>query len=138
MILAHHVKPPPAPPYALLAQFIGMGRVMTRRRSLSDFGFSSDAAMSWFDPLFRVLQETRSSDTMRRSPPLAPAFHRRRRKKRVENIGPSKPRRGRRLVHFGRCENPEEQRRRAIRVAWAMRDWWTLKAFGEIDEIPEP
>jgi hypothetical protein len=33
---------------------------------------------------------------------------------------------------------PESFIQRAIRLAWVSRDWTGLKAFGEIDAIPEP
>jgi len=32
----------------------------------------------------------------------------------------------------------EDWRAKAIRAAWAVLDWHTLKAFGQIDQIPEP
>ena len=33
---------------------------------------------------------------------------------------------------------PKDWRKTAIRAAWAVYDWHTLKACGVIDKVPEP
>lgn len=131
------VKPPPLPSYALLARFVGTGRVMTRplpkHVSMPFYG----AAEPWLSPLFPPSRGKRPKEPRR--PPPMPMLRRRRRKKRDENQPPRRfvPRwqRGGRIQT---AKRPEDWRTISIRAAWAVHDWHTLKALGEIDEVPEP
>jgi hypothetical protein len=122
----------------LLTQFIGTGRVMTRRRMAPMEIHFRDAAMPWFDPLFSATRTRRPREPMRPLLPLGLLLRRRRRKKHRENEAPAKAWRRSAMAYLAAPARPEDQRRKAIRAAWAVFDWHTLKAFGEIDAIPEP
>lgn len=136
-MIPRHVKFPPMPAYALLALFIGMGRVMTRRRVAPPEIPIRDAAMPWFDPMFSTARAKRPREPKRPMFPLWPLFRRRRRRKHLGNEAPAKARRRAVMAYIAGPARPDDQRRLAIRAAWAVYDWHTLKAFGEIDAIPE-
>ena len=67
---------------------------------------------------------------------LAPLF---RRSPRSANAAPAKamPRRPAAPIHAA-APRGEDWRAKAIRAAWATWDWHTLKAFGQVDQVPEP
>lgn len=66
------------------------------------------------------------------------ALLRRRRRKPALNEPPAKMRRRVPGPPLEAPPRPKDWRKVAIRAAWAVLDWHTLKACGEIDKVPEP
>jgi hypothetical protein len=97
------------------------------------------ASFAWADlAIIPVTRATRPTTDTRQPRPM-PVFSRRKRRKKKQavNVGPGKQL-IRRTPEAGTPERPEDWRAKAIRAAWAIRDYTALKALGEIDEIPEP
>ena len=106
----------------MLAAFAGMGKGMGKAITRGE--------------AFRPVTPQQKPKEALPSPPLA--FRRSRRNRSLENEAPAKAVRPIPTAPPDVPMHPADWRQKSIRAAWAVLDWHTLKAFGEIEQVPEP